>query len=55
MAKTEKVKRPPNAYNTFMKTEIPKVKKADPKLSHKDAFKKAAANWKSSSANKSKK
>ena len=25
-----------------MKTEIPKVKKADPKLSHKEAFAKAA-------------
>ena len=34
-----------SAYNLFMKTEIPKVKKANPKLSHKDAFKRAAANY----------
>ena len=35
-----------SAYNLFMKTEIPKVKKANPKLSHQQAFKKAAANYK---------
>ena len=34
-----------SAYNLFMKTEIPKVKKANPKLSHKEAFKRAAANY----------
>ncbi len=28
-----------------MTTELAKLKKADPKLTHKEAFKKAAANW----------
>ena len=28
-----------------MQTELPKVKKANPSLSHKDAFKVAAQNW----------
>ena len=39
-------KRELSAYNKFMKTEIQKVKKADPSLSHQEAFKKAAGNWK---------
>ncbi len=46
-----KVKRAPSAYNTFMKTEITKVKKANPTLDHKDAFKVAAGNWKTSKEN----
>ena len=33
-------------YNKFMKKEIPIVKKNNPKLSHMEAFKKAASNWK---------
>tara|TARA_Y100000389_G_scaffold1567_1_gene1595 strand:- start:1980 stop:2177 length:198 start_codon:yes stop_codon:yes gene_type:complete len=33
-------------YNKFMKTEIQKVKKENPKLTHQQAFKKAASNWK---------
>jgi hypothetical protein len=33
-------------YNKFMKKEIPIVKKKNPKLSHIEAFKKAASNWK---------
>jgi len=33
-------------YNKFMKKEIPLVKKSNPKLSHMEAFKKAAGNWK---------
>lgn len=40
-----------SAYNTFMKDEVQKVKKSNPSLSHKDAFKVAASNWKSSPAN----
>ena len=32
--------------NKFMKKEIPIVKKNNPKLSHMEAFKKAASNWK---------
>ncbi|KAI9271021.1 hypothetical protein EDC94DRAFT_596863 [Helicostylum pulchrum] len=34
-----------SAYNTFIKTEIAKVKKANPEMAHKDVFKKAASNW----------
>lgn len=40
-----------SAYNQFMKTELGKVKAANPKLDHKEAFKAAAANWKHSSQN----
>lgn len=32
-------------YNKFMKSEIQKVKKENPKLTHQQAFKKAASNW----------
>merc|ERR1719504_237476 len=45
--KKEKTPRAPSAYNIFMKEEIAKVKKANPSLDHKEAFKKAASNWKS--------
>jgi len=45
---TNKTKRKLSAFNLFMKTEISKVKKAHPNLSHMDAFKKAAHNWKGS-------
>ena len=47
-----KAKRAPSAYNVFMKTEIAKVKKANPGFDHKEAFKAAAGNWKGSAANK---
>ena len=44
--KTEgKSKKGPNPYQLFMKEELARLKKADPKLPHKEAFKKAAANW----------
>ena len=43
--KEEKVKRAPSAYNLFMKSELAKVKKANPKLDHKGAFTIAAQNW----------
>ena len=33
------------SYHKFMKCEIKKVKKENPKMSHKQAFKKAASNW----------
>jgi hypothetical protein len=46
-----KAKRAPSAYNIFMKTEIAKVKSASPTLDHKDAFKTAAGNWKTSKEN----
>ena len=43
-AKTKK--RGLSPYNKFMKTEIKKVKNENPSLSHQEAFKKAAGNWK---------
>ena len=44
--KTEgKSKKGVSSYNLFMKEELAKLKKADAKLLHKDAFKTAAANW----------
>ena len=39
-----KEKRAPSAYNTFMKTEVDKVKKANPSLKPAEAFKAAALN-----------
>eukprot|EP00284_Hemiselmis_tepida_P007381 CAMPEP_0174929200 /NCGR_PEP_ID=MMETSP1355-20121228/27077_1 /TAXON_ID=464990 /ORGANISM="Hemiselmis tepida, Strain CCMP443" /LENGTH=56 /DNA_ID=CAMNT_0016175391 /DNA_START=17 /DNA_END=187 /DNA_ORIENTATION=+ len=50
MAKTAKKEskakgKGPSPYNAFMKEEIARLKKADPNLAHKDAFKNAAANW----------
>ena len=50
-AKEPKAARAPSAYNEFMKDEIAKVKKANPELGHKEAFKIAAANWKTSKDN----
>merc|ERR1712072_1132499 len=43
--KKDKVKRAPSAYNLFMKSELAKVKKANPKMDHKEAFTAAAKNW----------
>tara|TARA_B100000795_G_scaffold269733_1_gene260115 strand:+ start:2808 stop:2996 length:189 start_codon:yes stop_codon:yes gene_type:complete len=42
-------KRKPTKYNLYMKSEIKKLKGANPKITHQEAFKKAANNW---SANK---
>lgn len=39
-----KEKRAASPYNVFMKNELAKVKKANPSLNHKDAFKVAAQN-----------
>lgn len=44
--KATKVKKKPSAYNEFMSKEIPIVKKANPEMSHTDAFKQAVENWK---------
>ncbi|KAJ3055546.1 hypothetical protein HK097_010154 [Rhizophlyctis rosea] len=44
-------KRGTSAYNVFMKNELPKVKAANPGIAHKEAFKKAAGNWKNSPEN----
>lgn len=46
-----KEKRAASPYNIFIKSEVPKVKKANPSLSHKDAFKVAAQNWAHSNEN----
>ncbi|KAJ3410137.1 histone acetyltransferase 1 [Chytriomyces hyalinus] len=53
--KKEKKERVPSAYNMFMKTELSRVKSEDPKLTHKEAFKIAAGNWKDSDVNPSNK
>ncbi|KAJ2772766.1 hypothetical protein IWQ57_001622 [Coemansia nantahalensis] len=54
--KAAKVAKPKGAkklspYNKYMKTELAKVKQANPALSHKDAFKLVASNWKTAEAN----
>ncbi|KAI8832734.1 hypothetical protein BC829DRAFT_365937, partial [Chytridium lagenaria] len=46
-----KATRAPSAYNLYMKAELPRIKKADPSLSHKDAFRLVASNWKTSPEN----
>ncbi len=35
-----------SAYNLYMKSALADVKKKNPTLSHKDAFKEAAKQWK---------
>ncbi len=49
--KVEKAKRPPTAYNSFIKTMIAELKKAHPELSHKELFKRAAEKWASAPEN----
>jgi hypothetical protein len=46
LAGAPKEKRAPSAYNNFMKTEVEKVKKANPSLKPAEAFKAAALNVK---------
>ncbi len=43
--KKEKKTRTPSAYNNFMKTELAKVKAAQPEMPHKERFKLAASNY----------
>jgi len=38
-----------SAYNVFMKEELKRVKKSNPKIGHQDAFKMVAKNWKNHS------
>ncbi|KAI8973275.1 hypothetical protein BDF20DRAFT_881486 [Mycotypha africana] len=49
MAKEKSTKKAPtkkvSPYNNFMKTELAKVKEANPGIAHKEAFKLAAQNW----------
>eukprot|EP00401_Gymnodinium_catenatum_P049354 CAMPEP_0117462588 /NCGR_PEP_ID=MMETSP0784-20121206/3132_1 /TAXON_ID=39447 /ORGANISM="" /LENGTH=62 /DNA_ID=CAMNT_0005256359 /DNA_START=71 /DNA_END=259 /DNA_ORIENTATION=- len=49
--KAPKEKRAPTPYNIFMKSELAKIKKTNPNMDHKEAFKVAAGNWASSSQN----
>lgn len=51
MSSSAKSSRTPSPYNNYMKVHITEVKKQHPELSHKDAFKMAASNWKSSPMN----
>jgi len=41
----------PSAYNNFMTDEIPRVKKENPGITHREAFKLAASRWKDSPMN----
>ncbi|XP_051149271.1 protein CRABS CLAW-like [Andrographis paniculata] len=41
----EKKHRLPSAYNRFMKEEIQRIKTANPKIPHREAFSAAAKNW----------
>lgn len=43
----KKAKRAPSAYNKYMKKELARLKKAHPRMTHQDRFKKAAKSWKS--------
>ena len=40
-----KTKRPPSAYNLYMKSELPKIKKKNHEMSHSDAFTAVARSW----------
>ncbi len=42
-------KRALSPFNLFMRSELIKIKKANPSLDHKSAFKMAAQNWKKNS------
>jgi hypothetical protein len=53
--KSRKTKRRPSAYNIFMKKELARLKKINPGLNHKVAFKQAAHGWKGSKSHKIKK
>jgi hypothetical protein len=45
VAEGDRPKRAATPYNLFMKEEVARIKKGDPLLAHKEAFKQAAANW----------
>lgn len=47
----KKATRKPSAYNKFMSSEIKKLQKSNPTLSHTERFKKAAAAWKTHPSN----
>ncbi|KAF8521921.1 hypothetical protein BU17DRAFT_87480 [Hysterangium stoloniferum] len=49
--KEEKAKRPPSAYNVFMKDRLTTYKADHPELNHKEAFTAVAALWKDAPEN----
>ena len=55
MAATKKAtggpKKKVSAYNSYMKGALAKVKKENPNITHKEAFTKAAKQWKTSPEN----
>ena len=44
-AKKPRKPRQPSSFNIFMRDEVPRLKKANPKLTHQEAFSQAAQNW----------
>jgi len=52
--KEEKAKRPPTAYQLYMKDTLAKVKAENSEMSHADAFKKVASMWKDADENPNK-
>ncbi|KAH6571874.1 hypothetical protein BASA61_010377 [Batrachochytrium salamandrivorans] len=51
VAAASKTGRALTPYNAFMKSELPKVKALQPSITHREAFKVAAGNWKNSAEN----
>lgn len=49
--KQDKQKRAPSVYNLYMKTELARIKKANPTMDHKAAFTAAASGWAKSKEN----
>ena len=45
------LKRAPSPYNLYMKAELPRLKIAEPSLTHKEAFSKVGESWKASEQN----
>jgi len=50
----DKPKRPPTAYQLYMKDTLSKVKSENSEMSHAEAFKKVAAMWKDADENPNK-
>ena len=51
LPRRERKPREPSSYNVFIREEIPRLKREDPSLNHRDAFKAAARNWAHSPSN----
>ncbi|KAJ2907280.1 hypothetical protein GGI21_003930 [Coemansia aciculifera] len=50
-AKSAKGPKTASPYNVFFQRELKKIKQENPEMSHKDAFKQAGLNWRTSSEN----